>query len=153
MDRTRYFGCYTPMATVFVLQHAYEWCGRDEVKMIGVYATHAEAKAAVERLRHQSGFRDWPDGFSIDEYELGLDHWIEGFATAVSILIPCRDDSTSFQVAGSIWRPGDLYKITNVVAPENAVFRVGDLVRCVEQQVPGHRGLALVAVSHANERA
>ncbi len=141
------------MATVFVLQHVYEWCCHDEVKMIGVYATQAEAEAAVERLRQKPGFRDWPDGFAIDEYELGFDHWIEGFATAVSILIPCRDDSTSFQVAGSIWRPGDVYEITNVVAPENAMFRAGDLVRCVEQHVPGHRGLALVAVGQASDRA
>lgn len=121
--------------------------------MIGVYVTLADAQAAVERLRHQPGFRDWPDGFSIDEYELGFDHWIEGFATAVGILIPFRDDSTSFQVADSIWRPGDLYEITNVADPENALFRAGDLVRCIEQHVPGHQGLALVAVGHASDSA
>lgn len=67
------------MSIVFVLQHEYEWCDRDEVKFIGVYANLNDAELTVERLRAQPGFRDWPDGFTIDTYEVGKDHWTEGF--------------------------------------------------------------------------
>lgn len=68
------------MKSVFVLQHEYESeAGIDEIKFIGVYATRANAEAAVKRLVIQPGFRDYPDGFCIDEYEIGQDHWTEGF--------------------------------------------------------------------------
>lgn len=70
------------MSTVFVLQHEYERDGVDNVKFIGVYSTHQNAEAAVERMRLQPGFSSYPDGFCIDEYELDRDHWVEGFFTA-----------------------------------------------------------------------
>jgi len=69
------------MDTVFVVQHespeTEERYG--DVKFIGVYSTEASARAAVESLRSQPGFRDYPDDFSIDEYEVDKDHWTEGF--------------------------------------------------------------------------
>lgn len=136
---------YAPMATVFVLQHEYEWCGRDEVKFIGVYATEVDAQAAVARLCKQAGFRDWPNGFSIDEYELGVDHWTEGFITMVNILVPSRTKSNQYHVAGSIWRPGDVYEITDITDPDDAKFAVGNVVRCNETAVPDHGDRALVA--------
>ena len=37
------------------------------------------ANAAIARLSFQLGFRDHPDGFTVDEYELDKDHWCEGF--------------------------------------------------------------------------
>lgn len=68
------------MNEVFVLQHVYEsQDGSEDVKMIGIYGTRANAMAAVERLGSQPGFRDHPKGFSIDKYELDKDHWTEGF--------------------------------------------------------------------------
>jgi len=68
------------MKSVFVLQHSYERpVGIDESKFIGVYATRAKADAAVKRLMIQPGFRDHPDEFCIDEYELNQDHWGEVF--------------------------------------------------------------------------
>ena len=70
------------MKTVFVLQHEYERDeGVDEVKFIGVYSTKSNAEEAVKRLVTQPGFSDHPDDFCIDEYELNLDHWTEGFDT------------------------------------------------------------------------
>ena len=84
------------MKTVFVLQHEYEWCGRDEVKFIGAYASQADAEQAVIRLRDQPGFRDWPDGFCISEYEVGKDHWEEGFHTMVNIQLTLPDNESQF---------------------------------------------------------
>ncbi len=81
------------MQSVFVLQHLHVLPnGEEDVKMIGVYATEAAARAAVDRLRGQPGFRDFPevvdpeadgppDGFWITRYPLNQDHWQEGFVT------------------------------------------------------------------------
>ena len=66
--------------TVFLVQHAYEQAdGSDEVKLIGIYATRADAEAAVDRARQQPGFRDRPDDFHVAEYRVGEDHWTEGY--------------------------------------------------------------------------
>ena len=79
------------MSRVFVLQHLH-LLNQDEedVKLLGVYSSHAMACAAVERFRLLPGFREIPnmanpslpglaEGFSIDEYELDQDSWTEGF--------------------------------------------------------------------------
>jgi hypothetical protein len=66
--------------------------GHEDVKFIGAYRSLEAAHAAIERLKPQPGFCDDPRlidpltedgeaGFYIDEYELGQDHWTEGFAT------------------------------------------------------------------------
>jgi hypothetical protein len=48
-------------------------------KIIGIYSTEANAKAAIERLKSKPGFRDWPGGFCIFDYWLDHDGWTEGF--------------------------------------------------------------------------
>ena len=68
------------LIAVFVLQHSHDLDGCDETKFIGVYRTRETADAAIARLRAQPGFRMHPDGFSIDGYDLDMDHWTEGFA-------------------------------------------------------------------------
>ncbi|HKD77026.1 MAG TPA: hypothetical protein VKB76_16085 [Ktedonobacterales bacterium] len=67
--------------TVYVLQHSHELDGCDEAKMIGVYSSPEQAQAAVERLRQQPGFAEYPDDFSIDGYLLDEDNWTQGFVT------------------------------------------------------------------------
>jgi len=69
--------------SVFVVQHSYEVepCGHDETCFIGVYATREDANEAVKRLSKQPGFCERPDCFYVGEYELGKDHWTEGFVT------------------------------------------------------------------------
>ena len=66
---------------VYVLQHEYDLDGSTDVKMIGVYETEHDAVEARKRLGTAPGFREHPDGFSIDAYELGKDNWIEGFVS------------------------------------------------------------------------
>ncbi len=64
------------------MQHEHEMpSGENDVKFIGVYASRATAEAACQRLRQQPGFAETPDGFSISRYEIGKDHWTEGFVT------------------------------------------------------------------------
>jgi hypothetical protein len=55
--------------------------GHEDEKLIGVYKTRADGKAAIARLRSQPGFRDLPKGFSLTAYELNKDHWTEGYVT------------------------------------------------------------------------
>lgn len=70
------------MEHVYVVQHVHELPGdREDVKFVGVYATQEDAELAVERLKKQPGFRDCPAGFTVDRYEVGQDHWTEGFVT------------------------------------------------------------------------
>lgn len=66
---------------VYLLQHVREDQENDDedIKTIGIYASEAAAKAAVDRLKDQPGFRDYPEGFHIGPYPLGRDHWTEGF--------------------------------------------------------------------------
>ena len=69
---------------VHVVQHvrpALEPDGAEAVKFIGVYSSDAHARAAIERLRVQPGFCDWPDGFHVEPYTLDEDSWTEGFVT------------------------------------------------------------------------
>ena len=68
---------------VFVLQHAHELGnGQEDVKLIGVYSTAQKAEQAIERLRNLPGFRDARGAFSVDRYEVDVDHWVEGYVTA-----------------------------------------------------------------------
>jgi len=67
---------------VFILWHVHEiQGGDDDEKLIGVYQSEDDAMAAIERLRSQPGFKDTPEGFQIDRYEINKDHWTEGYVT------------------------------------------------------------------------
>lgn len=70
------------MTQVYLLQHVHE-IGDEEldVKFIGCYSSEEKARSAVTRLRNAPGFSDAPDGFTIDEYEVDKDHWVDGYVT------------------------------------------------------------------------
>ncbi len=66
---------------LYLLWHTYEQeSGAEEIKLIGVYSSEARAKEALEKIREQPGFRDYPDGFEIYEGELDMTDWRGGFA-------------------------------------------------------------------------
>lgn len=81
------------MKSVFVLEHLHTQSDGEECwKKIGIYLTHDDALIAIERIKTQPGFSDYPHlidhsdhncihGFNIDEYLLNEDHWTEGFIT------------------------------------------------------------------------
>jgi hypothetical protein len=52
-----------------------------EDKLCGVYSTRARAEEGRSRLLTQPGFREYPDAFLIDEYEVDQVQWTEGFVT------------------------------------------------------------------------
>ena len=52
---------------------------KEQAKLIGIYASACDAHEAIERLKMQPGFVDYPLGFEVVAYEVGKDHWTEGF--------------------------------------------------------------------------
>lgn len=71
------------MDTVYVLHHVRsdDEYGED-AKLIGVYRSADAAASAVNRLKGQPGFIDYPNGFHISAYRLDRDHWEDGFVNA-----------------------------------------------------------------------
>jgi hypothetical protein len=70
------------MDSVFIVWHVHRIVDdQEDEKLLGVYRTEQDATAAIARAREKPGFRDCPDGFAIDAYELNKDHWAEGFVT------------------------------------------------------------------------
>ena len=70
------------MKSIFILHHVHKYYEDEkDVKLIGIYASRDEATAAVNRLKTQPGFVDHPDEFEMEEYEIGKDHWTEGFCS------------------------------------------------------------------------
>lgn len=67
---------------VYALHHGRDIDGVEDVKLIGIYASADDAREACARAGRLPGFRDAPDGFSVDEYEVGRDEWTAGFTTA-----------------------------------------------------------------------
>jgi len=60
------------MDTVHILWYTREWKdGENAELLIGVYRTDADAKVAIERLKRQPGFIEYPHGFLVVPYELG----------------------------------------------------------------------------------
>ena len=70
---------------VFILWHVHVMPdGEEDEKLIGVYASTEDAEAARLRVMPQPGFRDAPEGFLIDRYSVGEDHWTEGCITVTN---------------------------------------------------------------------
>lgn len=67
------------MDSVYILWHVHDANGTEDEKLIGVYLSEGDAQAAIGRLGSKPGFRETPDGFSIDKYTLNRDAWEEGF--------------------------------------------------------------------------
>lgn len=64
---------------VYLLQHLVEREDGDDVKVIGVYSSTELANAAALKISLAPGFKDTPQGFSIDPYELDKTFWQDGF--------------------------------------------------------------------------
>jgi hypothetical protein len=70
------------MDTVYDLWFIREYEDREDTELhIGIYASEADASAAVATLRDKAGFCDYPDGFDIIATLLGMTGWQDGFVT------------------------------------------------------------------------
>jgi homoserine kinase type II len=70
------------MQKVFLVRRA-KLCDDDyeDIKVIGVYSSEERAAAAIEQLKSQPGFRDFPEGFHSGPYVLDQTYWADGFIT------------------------------------------------------------------------
>lgn len=135
-------------STVFVVQHSYEDGEHEETKFIGVYASIADAEAAVARLRDLPGFRNHRDAFTINAYQLGQDHWTDGFVSFTTIMVPLVGESVdSWRPVEAEMLPDGQYLIVsrNSDADERLAFNVGQIVRCETRIIDGERCLVAVA--------
>jgi hypothetical protein len=67
------------MDAVYILWHVHSVDGTEDAKLIGVYRSEEDATAVVLKPRDKPGFRETPDGFSINRYSLNSTSWEEGF--------------------------------------------------------------------------
>jgi hypothetical protein len=66
---------------VFILWHVHRFEDEEDAKLIGVYSSKTQAQVAKKRMVLLPGFAEHPRSFVIDKYEIGKDHWAEGFVT------------------------------------------------------------------------
>jgi hypothetical protein len=140
------------MASVFLLHHVHDLDGVDDVKLIGVYSSAANAEAARDRISSQPGFSQRQTGFEVSECEIDRDHWTEGFSTAISIEVPLLGSHETATAIAS--RVGSGYRLWPV--PEGPTekwrFQPNQVVRCELQKLPDGTS-QLLAVELAFERA
>lgn len=55
----------------------------DDIKGIGTYATRAEAEKTVALYKTYKGFKDSPENFYIQRYQVDQAHWSSGYATKI----------------------------------------------------------------------
>jgi hypothetical protein len=64
--------------------------GEEDAKIIGIYSSSEAAQLAVVRTSGLPGFRDCPEGFTIDPYTLDEDSWDDGYFTVHSPRAPAE---------------------------------------------------------------
>ncbi|MBS0547725.1 MAG: hypothetical protein JSR24_08255 [Proteobacteria bacterium] len=69
------------MTSVYFLYHIDEQKadGHHHGKLLGVFSAPELARATIQRVRDQPGFRDFPERWKIYKRTLDLDSWTEGF--------------------------------------------------------------------------
>jgi len=68
------------MESVYLLWFEQEREASEDIELLlGVYRSESDAKAAIELVKGQPGFRDFPEGLQIHEREVGKTAWTEGF--------------------------------------------------------------------------
>lgn len=67
------------MTFVFLLQHSNVNDNTEKTKIIGIYSTQKRAELTMEKYKALPGFKDYPESFFIDKYEIDKGHWEEGF--------------------------------------------------------------------------
>lgn len=64
---------------IFLLHHVREDESSEDVKLIGAFSSKKKAEEIKNEMVVLPGFKDYPKGFSIDEYIIDKKYWEEGF--------------------------------------------------------------------------
>ena len=66
--------------SVFLLYHTrVDSFGCDNDKLLGVFSDLEQANKAKQYALTQKGFKDYPNGFIITEYQINKQEWLKGF--------------------------------------------------------------------------
>ena len=75
------------MDSAFLVWHTYSEGGDDDAeinaKLLGAFSTREKADERVAAALGEDGFRDWPEGFIVDEYKIHQATWVGGFVRDV----------------------------------------------------------------------
>ena len=70
------------MDQVYLLHHMHRVSeDHEDIKLLGVFSTSELAERAKERALNLPGFKDSPDGFSVDKYIIDRMGWTAGYRT------------------------------------------------------------------------
>ncbi|CAM3203438.1 DUF7336 domain-containing protein [Asticcacaulis taihuensis] len=70
------------MDQVYLLHHMHRVSeDHEDIKLLGVFSTRELAERAKERALNLPGFKDSPDGFSVDKYIIDRMGWTAGYRT------------------------------------------------------------------------
>lgn len=69
------------MNEAYLLHHIRMIDDHEDIKLLGVFSTRELAERARERALNLPGFKDSPDGFSVDKYIIDRMGWTAGFRT------------------------------------------------------------------------
>lgn len=68
------------MKQVYILWHHYPDDPEDDnAKLLGVYSSEENARRRIEKYKLLPGFTRGEGAFTIDAYEIDVDHWNEGY--------------------------------------------------------------------------
>jgi hypothetical protein len=67
-----------PERRIYWAYHCYDDDERN-LKTIGFFSEEIRAKSAIDALKSKPGFRDHPNGFSVDSCKVDAAEWQDGF--------------------------------------------------------------------------
>ena len=78
------------MKYIFYLEHNHEEIAEngevsDNAKLLGLYSTKEKAELAIDNFITLPGYKDYPNDFHIDRYELNENCYVEGFKLSEGI--------------------------------------------------------------------
>ena len=77
------------MKYVYYLEHIHKISNDNEsAKLLGIFSTEENAKKAINKYKKLPGFKDFPDDFIIDKYQINETEWNSGFITSDGVDIP-----------------------------------------------------------------
>lgn len=69
------------LTSVYLLWHTRVDGDDEDDKLLGVFSSQENAEEAKQNALTKAGFKDYPDGFCIDEYTINQQKWLDGFVT------------------------------------------------------------------------
>ncbi len=131
---------------LYLLYHAYEINGREEIKMLGIYTSPEYAEQAKIRYSRKEGFRDFPlHCFYTAAYYPDQDlQWTEGFFTEPeSVLEDFRKLSaqlSEFLQIPDDWENPDYFELLQEISWKIAVSdNLADIAEYIQRLSSGYR--------------